>query len=56
LHQDQNDVIAHADVIVLGTNAVDKKQLLANLRPGQTVIDLVHLDYSHAQSRAAATV
>ena len=55
LCSDQREVIEHADVIVLGTNAVDKKKLIENLRSDQSMIDLVHLDYSHLHAARAAT-
>jgi GDP-mannose 6-dehydrogenase len=44
LHDNARDVIAHAEVVLLGTKAIDKKTLSSALRPDQILIDLVHLD------------
>ncbi|MFZ0737416.1 MAG: nucleotide sugar dehydrogenase [Candidatus Acidiferrales bacterium] len=44
LHENAREVIANAEVVLLGTKAVDKETLAATLKPGQILIDLVHLD------------
>ncbi len=38
------DVIETAEVVLIGTGTIDQETLRAALRPGQIVIDLVHLD------------
>lgn len=43
LHDDMDEVIEGANVIVLGTTDVDKEELLSRLSPRHTVIDLVNL-------------
>jgi GDP-mannose 6-dehydrogenase len=40
------DVVKNAEVVLVGTKAVDKKTLASLLRPGQIVVDLVNLEKS----------
>jgi GDP-mannose 6-dehydrogenase len=44
LKEDLQEVIGSADVILVGTRAVDRETLLHNLRSDQIVIDLVNLE------------
>jgi GDP-mannose 6-dehydrogenase len=44
LKEDLQEVIAAADVILVGTRAIDRETLLHNLRSDQIVIDLVNLE------------
>lgn len=44
LREDAASVIGASDIVVLGTKAVDKKALSAQLRPDQSLIDLVNLE------------
>lgn len=43
LSDNLDEVIADAEVIVVGTKAIDKHELLAKLRPSQTVIDIINV-------------
>src|SRR5439155_10542004 len=40
LHDDLGEVLSHAEVIVKATNAVSREELVANLRKGQSLIDI----------------
>lgn len=40
------DVLDDAEVVVIGTRAIDKETLLSHLRPGQHIVDLVNLEKS----------
>jgi ketopantoate reductase len=53
LCEDKEQVIAGADVIVVGTKAVQIPALIKTLRPNQTVVDLLHIDYRPAATVAA---
>ena len=53
LCEDKEQVIAGADVVVVGTKAVQVPALLKMLRPNQTVVDLLHIDYRPAATVAA---
>jgi GDP-mannose 6-dehydrogenase len=44
LREDASTVIASSEIVVLGTKAVDKKALKAQLRPNQRLIDLVNIE------------
>lgn len=44
LSQNLQEVVGSAEVILVGTRAVDKMTLAAAMRPGQIVIDLVNLE------------
>jgi len=44
LHDDIQDVLAHAEVLVDATNALSRERLIAQLRDGQYLIDLANLD------------
>jgi GDP-mannose 6-dehydrogenase len=46
LSRDLSEVIAAAEVLLIGTKAVSPDKLKAHLRPGTIVIDLVHLEKS----------
>jgi GDP-mannose 6-dehydrogenase len=46
LSRDLSEVIAAAEVLLIGTKAVSADKLKAHLRPGTIVIDLVHLEKS----------
>jgi GDP-mannose 6-dehydrogenase len=46
LSDNLQQVVQNAEVVVLGTKAVDKETLASALRPDQTVIDLVNLEKS----------
>ena len=46
LSRDLSEVIAAAEVLLIGTKAVSADTLKAHLRPGTIVIDLVHLEKS----------
>ena len=54
LCDDASAVIQHADVLVLGTKAVDKDSLMAQLRPEQKLLDLVNLEKGHRLSNHSA--
>jgi GDP-mannose 6-dehydrogenase len=43
LKDDSHSVMAHADVLVLGTNAVTRDQTIAHLRNGQYLVDVSNL-------------
>ena len=53
LFEDMNHVVENSDVIILGTNAIDRKALNAKLKPHQAVIDLVKLDLAKAEKPEA---
>jgi GDP-mannose 6-dehydrogenase len=42
-----SEVVQSAEVIVIGTQLVEKDTLLKHIQPGQVVIDLVNLEKSH---------
>ncbi len=44
LCEDVRQVVGNAEIVVLGTKAVDKEALASYLHPGQIVIDLVNLE------------
>jgi len=44
LKEDLHEVVASCDLVLVGTRAVARETLLANLRPDQIVIDLVNLE------------
>ncbi len=46
LCESAQEVIENADVVVLGTKAIDKDELASRLKPGQVLIDLVNLEKS----------
>jgi len=50
LKENMQEVIQGAEVIIVGTRAVDRETLLQTLRPDQLVIDLVNLDKSRRPS------
>ena len=54
LSSDLEQVIADAEVVVLGTKSVEKKQLAGLLGPHHTVIDLVNLDSSRRPEGAGS--
>jgi len=47
LREDASAVIRSSEIIVLGTKALDKKALAAQLRPEQILIDLVNIEKEH---------
>jgi len=47
LREDAATVIQSSDIVVLGTKALDKKTLAAQLRADQVLIDLVNLEKEH---------
>lgn len=47
LRDNAEAVIQSSEIIVLGTKAIDKKALTAQLRPDQSLIDLVNLEKQH---------
>jgi len=47
LREDASGVIRSSDIVVLGTKALDKDALAAQLRPNQILIDLVNLEKDH---------
>jgi GDP-mannose 6-dehydrogenase len=50
LKENMQEVIQGAEVVIVGTRAVDRETLLQTLRPDQLVIDLVNLDKSRRPS------
>jgi GDP-mannose 6-dehydrogenase len=50
LKENMQEVIQAAEVVIVGTRAVDRETLLQTLRPDQLVIDLVNLDKSRRPS------
>ena len=44
LHENAREVIQSAEIVLLGTKAIDKDILATTLRADQILIDLVHLD------------
>ena len=44
LSSDIKNVVETAEIVVIGTHSVEVQELAAYLRPGQAVIDLVHLE------------
>jgi GDP-mannose 6-dehydrogenase len=44
LSQDLREVVQTAEVLLIGTKAVPREKISADLRPGTIVIDLVHLE------------
>ena len=51
LTTDLKEALANAEVVIVGTRALDSRELAEQLRPGQMVIDLVNL----ARSRRPTT-
>jgi GDP-mannose 6-dehydrogenase len=43
LQEDLATVIAHGDVLVVGTNLVPQEELANNIQPGQYVVDVINL-------------
>ncbi|HWR17299.1 MAG TPA: UDP-glucose/GDP-mannose dehydrogenase family protein [Terriglobales bacterium] len=54
LCEDMNKVVEESEIIVVGTNAVDRKALRAKLRPSQTIVDLVRWELPRAAKREMA--
>jgi len=54
LHENIDDVLAHAEVIVTATNAVPREQLMARLGEGQYLIDVATLDQPVLKAEAIA--
>jgi GDP-mannose 6-dehydrogenase len=54
LTRDLQQVLQKAEVVVIGTNSVDKEILAKHLRPEQIVIDLVNLESSRRIGGSAA--
>lgn len=50
LSSNLEEVVRHADVVIIGNKSVDKGELAKYLRPDQPVIDLVNLDKSRRPS------
>jgi GDP-mannose 6-dehydrogenase len=48
------EVLEHAEVVVIGTRGIDRDALEPHLRPAHTVIDLVNLEKARRPSTAAA--
>jgi GDP-mannose 6-dehydrogenase len=55
LCDNMTEVIASAEVVVLGTRGVDPQAISARLRPDQILINLVSLEYSTSIGAAGAT-
>lgn len=47
--QSMDEVLAHAEVIVIGNGAAEFKGVLSKLRPGQVVVDLVRITSERSQ-------
>jgi predicted dinucleotide-binding enzyme len=52
LVHDLQEAVASAEVVVVGTRAVDRSTLAACLRPQQIVIDLVNLEKARRADQA----
>ena len=54
LSSDLNQVLEQADVVVIGTRGIDRKQLDSQLRPNHVVVDLVNLEKLRRPAAAKA--
>src|SRR5262249_35822107 len=56
LQESVGRVVAHGDVLVLGTNLIEAEVLLSNLRDSQFLIDVVSLQQPVLKTAAVLTV
>jgi GDP-mannose 6-dehydrogenase len=54
LRADLEEVIANAEVVIIGTRSADQAQLSGFLRAGQVIIDLINLDAAQRPKGAAS--